>query len=37
MSEDKLSSVLNVSKLVKEKKTMTPDLTTISENDRESA
>ena len=37
MSEDRLLSVLNVSKLVEEMKTMIPDLTTISENNEESA
>ena len=37
MSEDRLLSVLNVSKLVKEMKTMIPDLTTMSENNKESA
>ena len=37
MSEDRLLSVLNVSKLVEEMKTMIPDLTTLSENNEESA
>ena len=37
MSEDRLLSVLNVSKLVEEMKTMIPDLTTISESNEESA
>ena len=32
MSEDRLLSVLNASKLVKEMKTMIPDLTAMSEN-----
>ena len=37
MSEDRLLSVLNVSKLVKEMNTMIPDLTPMSENNKESA
>ena len=36
MSEDRLLSVLNMSKLVKEMKTMIPDLTIMSENKKES-
>ena len=37
MSEDRLLSVLNMSKLVKEMRTMIPDLKTMSENNKESA
>ena len=37
MSKDRLLSVLNVSKLVKEMNTMIPDLTAMSENNKESA
>ena len=36
MSEDRPLRVLNVSKLVKEINTMIPDLTAISENNKES-
>ena len=35
MSEDRLLSVLDVSKLVNEMKTMIPDLTVMSENKKE--
>ena len=37
MSEARVFSILNVSKLVKEMKTMIPDLTAMSENNKESA
>ena len=37
MSEDRLLSVHNASKLIKEMKTMMLDLTTMSENNKESA
>ena len=37
MSEARVFSILNVSKLVKEMKTMIPDLTVMSENNKESA
>ena len=37
MSKDRLLSVLNVSKLVKEMNTMILDLTAMSENNKESA
>ena len=37
MSEDRLLSVLNVSKIVKEMRTVILDLKTMSENNKESA
>ena len=37
MSEDRLLSVYNASKLIKEMKTMMLDLATMSENNKESA
>ena len=37
MFEDRLLNVFNVSKLVEEMKTMIPDLTTMSENNKASA
>ena len=37
ISEDRLLSVLNVSKQLKEMRTMIPNLTAMSENNKESA